>query len=453
MQIHYDISLSRGHKGTPHGIVRVEVSIARELLAMQSEIKPIWIDNSRKITVGKLDDLRILTDGSSSNHAAFSNYALKAKVSSSNSIYLKELKGIPIKNRIIVIVTYAISLFPSAFSKSLWNISKKSYFLLSKIVKPFRRIFSNTVKSVQVPHGSDSHSLTNLNNLILIAGNDWDRRILDFLPKHENVGPKVATVIYDLIPYDFPHYSVDIETSGRYTYWIGDIAQRSDYLFFISRFSQDRFNIMLREREIESKGKQMVISLPPGIMPSSELSEPEFSNELESSFILVVCTVEARKNHQILISALRLAISRNEGLPQLVFIGSPGWGTGQLMHEISTDEDLMNRVIVKSGISDNELRWLYEKCTAVAYPSIVEGFGLPVFEAAVFRKPIITSDIAVFDEIPHPLRTKVNPYDTEGWKNALQNAGSVTEPPSGWQELQLPTWKENVRQMIDFMSK
>lgn len=453
MQIHYDISLSRGHKGTPHGIVRVEVSIARELLAMQSEIKPIWIDSSQKITVGKLDDLRVLTDGSSSKHAAFSNFSFKARVSSRNSTYLNELKGITLKNRLFVIVTYVISLFPSTFSKLLWIISKRLYFSLSKKVKSFRKIFATTVKSVKAQDGSNSNSLTNSNNLILIAGNDWDRRILDFLPKHDSLRPKVATVIYDLIPYDFPHYSVDMETSGRYTYWIGDIAQRSDYFFFISRFSQERFNVMLKERGIESKGKQMVISLPPGIMPSSELSEPEFSNELESSFILVVCTVEARKNHQILVSALRLAISRNEGLPQLVFIGSPGWGTGQLMHEISTDENLMHRIIVKPGISDNELRWLYEKCTAVAYPSIVEGFGLPVIEAAVFRKPIITSDIPVFDEIPHPLRTKVNPYDTEEWKNALQSAGSVTEPPSGWQELQLPTWNENVQQMIAFMSK
>ena len=453
MQILYDISLSRKHIGTPHGLVRVEVSIARELLEIDSELKPIWIDNNHKVTVGKFDDFRILTDGSSSKNAAFSNFELKAIVPKETSNYLGDLKRIPLKNRLIVVATYVISLFPDAFSKPLWNISKRLYFFLSKIVKPFRRLFSTTAKSVGALGGSNSQSLTSSKSLVLIPGNDWDRRILEFLPTDESSPPKVATIIYDLIPYDFPHYSVDIETSGRYTYWIGDIAQRSDYLFFISRFSQERFNVMLKERRIESKGKQMVISLPPGIMPSPELSVPDFSNELESSFILVVCTIEARKNHQILVSAIRLAISRNEKLPQLVFIGSPGWGTKQLMHEIDKDEDLRDRIVVKSGVSDAELRWLYEKCTAVAYPSIVEGFGLPVFEAAVFKKPIISSDIPVFDEIPHPLRTKVNPYDTEGWKNALQNAGSEIEPPGGWQELQLPTWKENVQQMIAFMSE
>lgn len=439
--------------GTPHGLVRVEVSIAKELLEIDSELKPIWVDDNYKVTVGKFDDFRSLTDGSSSKNAAFSNFALRAIVSKESSSYLRDLKRIPLKNRLIVVATYVISLFPDAFSKPLWKISKSLYFSLLKIVKPFRKLFFATAKSVGALGGSNSQNLTNSKNLILIPGNDWDRRILELLPTDESSPPKVAAIIYDLIPYDFPHYSVDIETSGRYTYWIGDIAQRSDYLFFISRFSQDRFNVMLKERGIESKGKQMVISLPPGIMPSSELSQPDFSNELESSFILVVCTIEARKNHQILVSAIRLAISRNEKLPQLVFIGSPGWGTQQLMHEIDKDEDLRDRIVVKSGVSDAELRWLYKKCTAVAYPSIVEGFGLPVFEAAVFKKPIITSDIAVFDEIPHPLRTKVNPYDTEGWKNALQNAGSEIEPPGGWQEHQLPTWKENVQQMIAFMSE
>jgi glycosyltransferase involved in cell wall biosynthesis len=453
MQIFCDISLSRKHIGTPHGIVRVEVSILRELLAIHGDLKPIWIDDSQKITFGKSDDLRILTDGSSSNIPAFSNFSTHTKVFSQHTSHLDELQGIPLKNRMIVLITYFISLFPISISKFLWNFLKKANYILSKSIKPLLEYFSSSSKLRRVQGFSDSlHNFTG-DSVILIAGNDWDRNILDQLSIDANCYPKIATVVYDIIPYDYPHFSVDIETSGRFTYWIGDIAQRSDFLFFISRYSQDRFNLMLKERDIVSKAAQMVISLPPGIMPASEMSEPEFRYELENGFILIVCTIEARKNHQILVSALKLAISRGEKFPQLVFVGSPGWGTKQLMHEIDIDEDLKHRVLVKSGVSDNELRWLYEKCVAVAYPSIVEGFGLPVLESTIFKKPVITSDIPVFDEIPHPLRTSVNPYDTEGWKNALQNVGAKTEPFGGWQELELPTWRENVEQMIAFMSK
>jgi glycosyltransferase involved in cell wall biosynthesis len=453
MQIFYDISLSRKHLGNPHGMARVEVAIARELLEMPHEIKPIWLKDSLEIATGELSELRSLTDGGSTRNVAFPNYVLKTENLGQSSGYLQDLRGISSKDRVIVIVAYIISLFPVASSKFFWSISKKSYSFLSKVVRLLLRRGSNTMGSVRFRSGASSLGVMKSDSLILIPGNDWDRRILDYLPKEKFQHIKVAAVVYDLIPYDYPHYSVDIETSSRFTYWIGYIAQRSDFLFFISRFSQNRFNTMLNERGIESKAKQLVLNLPPGIMPSSEMSEPEFRDELSSRFVLVVGTIESRKNHQILVSALRLAISRNEIFPQLVFIGSPGWGTQQLMHEIYNDEDLKRRVIVKSGILDSELRWLYENCAAIAYPSVAEGFGLPVLEAAVFKKPVITSDILVFDEIAHPFRTKVNPYDTEGWKAALQNVGSEPEPLNGWKELRLPTWKENVQQMITLMSK
>jgi glycosyltransferase involved in cell wall biosynthesis len=137
----------------------------------------------------------------------------------------------------------------------------------------------------------------------------------------------------------------------------------------------------------------------------------------------------------------------------MVFIGSPGWGTESLLREIRLDKNLSDQIIIKAGVSDAELRWLYEKCSSVAYPSIVEGFGLPVFESAVFKKPIVTSDISVFEEISHPHRTKVNPYDTEGWKVALQHVGLKPTPETGWEEAQLPTWEDNVEKMSAFMSR
>lgn len=452
MHLLYDISLSRKHIGTPHGLARVEVSIGKELLNSNCAINPIWLTDDHKVVVGESRDLRNLTDGSSSKLAAFGNFAVKNPEKNVSSNYLKDLKKITLRDRLIVVITYSISFFPSIFAKPIWNTSKKSFFFLSRIVNFLREVGLKNSSPAKFRNHSKNGLKLDSKSLILIAGNDWDRRILEQLPIDENNRPKVAVLIHDLIPYEYPHYAVDLPTVGRFTFWIGDIAQRSDYLFFNSKFTQDRFNTMLGDRCIESNAKQMVIELPPGLLPAAGAREPDFSSEIEEGFILVVCTIESRKNHQVLLSALKLAISRAEKFPQLVFIGSPGWGTEMLMREIQTNESLRDRILLKSGISDDELRWLYEKCRAVAYPSIVEGFGLPVFESVVFRKPIVTSDIPVFDEIPHPLRTRVNPYDTEGWKIALQSVGSQTEPEGGWKELTLPTWQSNVEKMIAFMS-
>lgn len=424
--------MSRGYSGTPHGLIRVEVAIAKELSESNSDVVPIWLENYESIQVGNSTDLIAVADGALSDRPAFPNYGTQELNSRPQANHLEELRRIPKFNRLIVLANYSFSFFPSRFSNKLWSLAKRYYPQFLRILRNLsrmRNVLSNLSFRVKEPVHTNLVSKPEVNdvfcskNVILIPGNDWDRRILERLPE-KSYAPKIAVLIYDLIPYEYPHYSVDLATSSRFTYWIGDIAQRADFLFFISRYSQESFNRMLEARSIECSAKQMVISLPPGIIPSSEVSEPSFSADLEKSFILVVCTIEARKNHQVLIAALRLAISMGEDFPQLVFIGSPGWGTENLIHQIRSEEILRNRIVMKAGVKDAELRWLYQKCGAVAYPSIVEGFGLPVFESAAFRKPIITSNILVFDEIQHPLRTKVNPYDSMGWKSL---AGCSTE--------------------------
>ena len=457
MNYYFDITLSRQHKGTPHGLSRVEVSLAKDFLASGESVIPFWLNEKWEINQGSPEIILKISDGSNSKIAAFENFNSKAlrispNIQSGLLAHIKTLSEIRVRERLIVIATYSVSLLPRIMIPIAIQMGKRIYKFGSSIVHS-SRIYRSTRKPTRRVNSIDSDSISiEREDIVVIAGNDWDRRTYERVKSTHPSKTNYAFVIYDLIPYEYSHYSVDIETASRFTYWIGDVAQRASYLFFISEYSKDRFNLMLEERSIESTAKQMVISLPPGIGPSGDASLPTFSKEIEETYILVVCTIEARKNHQILVSALRLANSKNEKFPQMVFIGSPGWGTETLVREICTDESLKNRIVHKSGISDNELRWLYENCTAVAYPSIVEGLGLPVFESAVFKKPVITSDIRVFDEIPHQLRTKVNPYDTEGWKVALQKAGSQTEPEGGWKDLTLPIWKNTVAKMIAFMS-
>ena len=458
MKYYFDISLSRRHVGTPHGLARVEVSLAKGFLASDAEVIPIWIDENWNVCQGDPDVILNISDGSHSKTSAFSNFGedFHLGVTSTHSgilTQIRNLKEVKMGNRLITIGSYSISFLPKKLTPFAVGFIKRFYRYASKGVQAFRKYHTKNDINLIIEKNRSTLFRVNLNDVVVIAVNDWDRRIYERISNLISEEPRLAFIVYDLIPYEYPHYSVDSDTASRFTYWIGDIAQRANFLFFISRFSQSQFNKMLKDRSIESSAKQMVISLTPGITPDGETTPPEFAFEIDREFILVVCTIEARKNHQVLVSALRLANSKNESFPQMVFIGSPGWGTESLLREIRLDENLSDQIIIKAGVSDAELRWLYEKCSSVAYPSIVEGFGLPVFESAGFKKPIVTSDIPVFDEIPHPYRTKVNPYDTEGWKIALQNVVLNPIPESGWQEVQLPTWEDNVKKMATFMSK
>ncbi len=461
MRIFIDLSLSKQHLGTPHGLARVEVAIARELRIIENEVIPIWQNKTNRLILGFDYDLINITDGDKSVEPAFKNFDMTFKKFQSPNVSLKflatqehlaRLKEIPVRDRLLVLVTYGISLFPPRISTYLWRIAKLTFAKLRHVKitilpKPNQRKIARLSKKNLVRINSFIPD-----DVVLICGNDWNRRIYEKISSDSATFPKLAFLIYDLIPYEYPNYAVDIDTASQFTYWISDIAQRSSYLFFISKFSQERFNQMLKDRCILSEAKQLVLTLPPGLLPSSDIIEPQFAKRLNEKFILVVSTLEARKNHHVLVSALRLAISKNEDFPQLVFIGSPGWGSESLIRDLFADEKLHDRVILKSGVTDSELRWLYLECSAVAYPSFVEGFGLPVYEAAVFKKSIVTSDCKAFDEIPHPHRVIVNPYDVEGWKNAIQLlAAQNANPNESWPKLDPPTWNENVIKMIKFM--
>jgi len=289
----------------------------------------------------------------------------------------------------------------------------------------------------------------NREDTLLICGNDWDRRIYQHLGCEPRDVPKLAFVIYDLIPYQFTNYAVDINTASRFAYWISDVAQRADHLFFISKYTQEQFENMLQERGIISNAKLSVIDLPPGVIPNGDVEEPEFSGELEGGFILVVGTIESRKNHKVLISAAREAAYRKESFPQLLFVGSAGWGTRELLHDLNADESLRGKILHKEGVSDAKLRWLYSKCQGVAYPSITEGLGLPILEAKLFQKPIVTSNLPVYDEMNHPCRVSLSPYDVVAWKFAIQAIATMDCLSVDWSVRRLQTWEDCAETIVN----
>jgi len=453
MRIWLDISLSKRHKGTPHGLARVEVAIARHLLQSKQLAGTIWLDDSYSIHFDIASAVQELTDGSNATKAAFDNYSEKSdSLITIQMSAIAPLKSVPKIERVRVLASYLFSFFPDAVARQFWKLGKNALKTFRSLIHLKKRLLVSDSSVQKITNKSATYEQNFFaGDILLIAGNDWDRRIYSHSIRNQLFSPRLAFVIYDLIPYDYPQFAVDLETSNRFTFWIGDLAQRASFLFFISKFTQAQFNKMCLDRNITSSAKQLVISLPPGIESDGYSIPPDFFLDINKKYVLVVCTIEARKNHQILILALRAALEMGEDFPQLIFIGSPGWGSESIVRDLKLDSSLEGHILVKSGISDSQLRWLYENCTAVAYPSLVEGFGLPVLESAVFKKPVVVSDIPVFKEINHPAKFTVSPFDPIGWKNAIQMVTSrnfskkFSHPPD------FSDWRNTVKQMLSLM--
>ena len=126
-------------------------------------------------------------------------------------------------------------------------------------------------------------------------------------------------------------------------------------------------------------------------MPSETLSVTG-RLKIEDDFILFVGTIEPRKNLLALVRALEDIYRTTSLRPQLVIAGKEGWLMEELFSYLKS-LGIRERVRFTGHLSDNDLRALYSSCRAFVYPSLYEGFGLPLLEAMACGAPVIASRI------------------------------------------------------------
>ncbi len=139
------------------------------------------------------------------------------------------------------------------------------------------------------------------------------------------------------------------------------------------------------------------------------------------SFWITVGTIEPRKNQITLIHAYRDLFKKGIPLPPLLIAGKKGWGESETHSMLASGELTGEGIHYLPEISDEELAWCYGKATHFFYPSLHEGFGLPLLEAMSYGLAIVTSDIPVFREVARGARF-CGAADVEEWKTAMLEA-------------------------------
>jgi glycosyltransferase involved in cell wall biosynthesis len=117
---------------------------------------------------------------------------------------------------------------------------------------------------------------------------------------------------------------------------------------------------------------------------------------LPERYILAVGTLEPRKGLPLLIEAL--ADPATDGLP-LVIAGPEGWGDVNVTETAARAGIDPSRIIVLGFVSDEDLALAIERATVFVYPSLAEGFGLPVVEALNFGTPVIHANVPALLEV------------------------------------------------------
>ncbi len=169
-------------------------------------------------------------------------------------------------------------------------------------------------------------------------------------------------------------------------------------------------------------------------------------------FWLDLATIEPRKNHRRLVEAYaRLKYTTGKTFP-LVLVGGYGW----LMKDF--EETLCQLGIREDvhllGIADDDsATWLYANCFAFVYPSLFEGFGLPVLEAMSQGAAVITSNTTSLPEVTGDAGLLVDPLDVESIYQAMRSLseGEVDRSElqrKGFERSKLFSWEASARQVL-----
>jgi glycosyltransferase involved in cell wall biosynthesis len=145
---------------------------------------------------------------------------------------------------------------------------------------------------------------------------------------------------------------------------------------------------------------------------------------------VVLGTIEGRKNHETLLRVWTRLVERlGPKAPRLLIIGQRGWEAQAVFDRLDRLENLQDAVIELNSCSDDDIAQHLSSSRALLFPSIIEGYGLPLIEALAAGVPVIASDLPVFREIAGNRPDYLDPRDEAAWERAIldyANDGSAS---------------------------
>ncbi len=254
-----------------------------------------------------------------------------------------------------------------------------------------------------------------------MAGYDWfNQDPASIAVRKRRQGFQYVVMCYDIIPLQFPQFFAERDVVRLRRYWQATFVLADRVLVNSQRVGCD-----IRDYCVTADLRPPDVKVVPlGFDPPRRQTDMALPAGLEPSrFILFVSTIEPRKGHAMLVKLWRRLLAA--GVPQkhrfkLVFVGRRGWKVDALKRQIDDPASFGGSLVHLEGIGDGDLAALYAAAAFCVYPSIYEGFGLPVVEAFSYGKAVIASTGGGLPETVGDFSPCLDPHDEEAWFTALK---------------------------------
>jgi hypothetical protein len=293
-------------------------------------------------------------------------------------------------------------------------------------------------------------------DVLLAPGDPWmlpEPQVLEALTR--DPGVQVVAICYDAIAWLFPHQMQDPSAVTRFERYARFLVRDAALTICISRSACADLGEFARANGLEA-GPSTVVNMGADLPPATPVRPPHLPQSVAAQdYVLSVSTVQIRKNYQLLYNLWRrMAERRPCRIPPLVIAGARGWLSNDLLRVIERDPLVKDHIHVLHGVDDAQLAWLYANCRFTMYPSLYEGWGVPIPEGFFFGKACIASDTSSIPEASQGLALHLDPLDFRAWYETL--VGWLTRPQlvraaeervrAGYRHI---TWAEAGERIVD----
>jgi glycosyltransferase involved in cell wall biosynthesis len=297
----------------------------------------------------------------------------------------------------------------------------------------------------------------------------WVNRV-DFLLSPEFYTPVFTNCKRGVIAHD-AHIRAQkqfISPVWFYLYYIPFIEyaiRRADLIFTVSMFSKKQIVDLMR---LDGSKVHVVYNGVDSCFTKFDQTAVEGklpSTLLKKEYILFVGTFEARKNIERLIEAFAL-FKKNAGFKaariKLAIAGKPSSGAysnrNKQIIDLIGSLEMANEIVMCGFVPDASLPVLYRNAAILAFPSLYEGFGLPIVEGFVSGVPVLTSNICSMPEIAGDAAILTDPYNIQDMASKIEKLIFDTELrerliPIAYQRVKEFTWENCAGQLLKTIRK
>jgi glycosyltransferase involved in cell wall biosynthesis len=250
---------------------------------------------------------------------------------------------------------------------------------------------------------------------ILLLGAAWV--IGDYFAKimelKRTYGATFYMTVHDLIPI-YASDTCDQNTAVAFRSFLLQSAYVVDHYVCVSKNTQNDLLRFFKHSNL-AEPSTTVINSGCEVFDDAKAAEIISKPALRSDepFILFVSTIEGRKNHILAYKTWEKLAERDGIAPRLVCVGRYGWRADEFLGRVVSTDGLNGKIEILSDIPDGELEWLYANCLFTIYPSVYEGWGLPISESLARGKVCVASGASAMPEAGGDLALYIDVNDPD----------------------------------------